>query len=233
MFDHSMEHSTTVTGSLRIVDRNTMAKVLIADDHALLRNGIKQLLADEKSIKKVGEASSGRETLAQLQAEPWDLLILDINMPDRSGIDILRQVRLTHTDTRILVLSGFPERQYAVNVLRAGASGYLNKEMAPEELLTAVRTVLQGRRYVTPALAELLLNEMDKDHDKPAHNILSEREFQVFRKLATGRAATDIADELCISVKTVSTYRTRIFEKMGFTSNADITTYALRNNLIE
>jgi DNA-binding NarL/FixJ family response regulator len=154
-------------------------------------------------------------------------------MPDRSGIDILRQIRATQSDTRILVLSGFPERQYAVNVLRAGASGYVNKEMAPEELLTAVRTVLQGRRYVTPALAEQLVNELDDDHDKPAHTKLSEREFQIFRKLAAGRSATEIADELCISVKTVSTYRTRIFEKMGFVSNADITTYALRNNLIE
>jgi len=210
-----------------------MATVLIADDHALLRSGIKQLLANEGAIKKIGEASSGREALQQLQAERWDLLILDINMPDRSGIDILRHVRATHADTRILVLSGFPERQYAVNVLRAGASGYVNKEMAPEELLLAVRAVLQGRRYVTPALAELLVNELDVDHEKPAHTQLSEREFQIFCKLATGRAATDIADELCISVKTVSTYRSRIFEKMGFTSNADITTYALRNNLIQ
>jgi two-component system, NarL family, invasion response regulator UvrY len=210
-----------------------MATVLIADDHALLRNGLKQLLASERSITKVGEASSGRETLEKLQAEPWNLLILDINMPDRSGIDILRQVRATHEHTRILILSGFPERQYAVNMLRAGASGYLNKEMAPEELLTAVRSVLQGRRYVTPALAELLVNELDADSDKPAHNSLSEREFQIFCKLATGNAATAIADELCISVKTVSTYRSRIFEKMCFTSNADITAYALRNNLIQ
>jgi len=210
-----------------------MATVLIADDHALLRSGIKQLLAGEGAIKKIGEASSGREALQQLQAERWDLLILDINMPDRSGIDILRHVRATHADTRILVLSGFPERQYAVNVLRAGASGYVNKEMAPEELLLAVRAVLQGRRYVTPALAELLVNELDADHERPAHTQLSEREFQIFCKLATGRAATDIADELCISVKTVSTYRSRIFEKMGFTSNADITAYALRNNLIQ
>jgi DNA-binding NarL/FixJ family response regulator len=217
---------------LQIGGRN-MATVLIADDHALLRNGLKQLLVGERSIAKIGEAGSGRETLEKLQAEPWDLLILDINMPDRSGIDILRQVRATHSNTRILILSGFPERQYAVNVLRSGASGYLNKEMAPEELLTAVRSVLQGRRYVTPALAELLVNELDTDSDKPAHNALSEREFQIFCKLATGRAATAIADELCISVKTVSTYRSRIFEKMCFTSNADITAYALRNNLIQ
>jgi two-component system invasion response regulator UvrY len=233
MLEAPTQRSALPTTQARAIGRVTMATVLIADDHALLRNGLKQLLTDERAIKKVGEAGSGRETLELLQAEHWDLLILDINMPDRSGIDILRQVRATHPETRILILSGFPERQYAVNVLRAGASGYVNKEMAPEELLTAVRTVLQGRRYVTPALAELLVNELDADHDKPAHNKLSEREFQIFCKLAAGRAATEIADELCISVKTVSTYRSRIFEKMGFTSNADITAYALRNNLIE
>jgi len=210
-----------------------MAKVLIADDHALLRNGVRQLLADEHNIEKIGEACSGREALAHLQEEHWDLLILDINMPDRSGVDILRQVRTAHANTRILVLSGFPERQYAVNMLRAGASGYLSKEMAPEELLTAVRTTLQGQRYVTAGLAELILNELDDATDKPAHTKLSEREFQIFRKLAGGSSATAIADELCISVKTVSTYRSRIFDKMGFRSNADMTTYALRNQLID
>jgi len=135
-----------------------MANVLIADDHAILRNGLKHLLSGERSIREIGEASSGREVLEQLQRHQWDMVLLDINMPDRSGIDILRQVRTTHPSTRVLVLSGFPEKQYAVNVLRAGASGYLNKEMAPEELLIAVKTVLQGRRYVSAALAELLVD---------------------------------------------------------------------------
>lgn len=227
------QETTSATFERRPGAGNLMAKVLIADDHAILRNGLKQLLTGEQSVRQIGEAGSGSETLTQLQNERWDLLILDINMPDRSGIDILRQVRATHPDTRVLILSGFPERQYAVNVLRAGASGYINKEMAPEELLHAVRAVLQGRRYVTPALAELLVNELDEDSDKPAHRKLSEREFQIFCKLAAGRTSTDIADELCISVKTVSTYRSRILEKMGFSSNADITAYALRNNLIQ
>ena len=210
-----------------------MSHVLIADDHAILRNGLKQLLAEERSIKKIGEAGSGREALEQLQQAKWDLLILDINMPDRSGLDILRQVRATHPDTRVLVLSGFPEKQYAVNVLRAGASGYINKEMAPEELLSAVRSVLQGKRYVSPTLAELLVSELDADQDKPMHSRLSEREFQIFCKLAAGQTVSDIADELCISVKTVSTYRSRILEKMNFGTNADMTTYALRNGLIQ
>lgn len=210
-----------------------MANVLIADDHALIRNGLKQLLSGEPLVEKIAEAGSGDEAIDKLQSDRWDLLVLDIQMPDRSGMDILRQVRTTHPDTRVLILSGFPEKQYAVNVLRAGASGYVNKEMAPEELLTAVRAVLQGRRYVTPGLAELLVNELDQDHDRPPHSALSEREFQVFCKLASGRTATEIANELCISVKTVSTYRTRVLEKMGFTSNADMTTYALRNSLIQ
>jgi two-component system, NarL family, invasion response regulator UvrY len=210
-----------------------MATVLIADDHALIRNGLKQLLADDRSIRTVGESRSGRETIDKLQEQRWDLLILDINMPDRSGIDILRQVRATHPHTRVLVLSGFPEKQYAVNVLRAGASGYLNKEMAPEELLAAVHNVLMGRRYVSPALAELLVNGLDEDQDKPMHARLSEREFQIFRKLAAGQAVSDIANELCISVKTVSTYRSRVLDKMSFNSNADLTAYALRNEIIQ
>jgi len=210
-----------------------MTTVLIADDHALIRDGIKQLLAQDHTIRTVGETRSGSETIDQLNAQHWDLLILDINMPDRSGIDILRQVRTTHPETRVLVLSGFPEKQYAVNVLRAGASGYINKEAATEELLTAVHGVLRGRRYVSPALAEQLVNGLDEEPDQPMHARLSEREFQIFRKLAAGQAVSDIANELCISVKTVSTYRSRILEKMNFTTNADLTTYALRNELIQ
>ena len=210
-----------------------MPTVLIADDHALLRSGVRQLLESEPGIDEIGEASSGRETLEALRGKAWDLLILDINMPDRSGLDVLRHVRAGHPDTRVLVLSGFSERQYALNVLRAGASGYVNKEMAPEELLTAVRTVLRGRRYVTPVLAELLVSELDADAEKPMHARLSEREFQIFCKIAAGRAVSDIAAELCLSVKTISTYRSRILEKMNFTTNADLTTYALRNGLIQ
>jgi DNA-binding NarL/FixJ family response regulator len=210
-----------------------MARVLVADDHALLRSGVRQLLEAEPGIVEIGEAGSGRETLDALRTGNWDLLILDINMPDRSGLDVLRHVRSLHPETRVLVLSGFSERQYALNVLRAGASGYVNKEMAPEELLSAVRTVLRGRRYVTPVLAELLVSELDSDADRPLHSRLSEREFQIFCKLAAGRAVSEIATELCLSVKTVSTYRSRILEKMNFGTNADLTTYALRNGLIQ
>lgn len=209
-----------------------MSKILIADDHAILRKGMKQLLGEDRINHEVGEAATGTETLDRLRQTRWDLLLLDINMPDRSGIDILRQVHASYPDTKVLILSGFPEKQYAVNMLRAGASGYLNKEMAPEELLIAVKAVLSGKRYVSAALAELLVTELDDKSDKPAHTHLSEREFQIFCKLATGDTVSDIAAELCLSVKTISTYRSRVMEKMGFNSNADITTYALRNDLI-
>lgn len=210
-----------------------MTRILLADDHAVVRAGIRDFLAADKSIRDIGEASTGRETLDQLRSSVWDLVVLDINMPDRSGIDILRQIRATHAATRVLVMSGFPERQYAVNVLRAGASGYLSKDSAPEELLKAVRTVMAGRRYVSAALAELLVSDLDGNADEPLHSKLSEREFQILCKLAAGRAVSEIAAELCISVKTVSTYRSRLLEKMNFRTNADLTSYALRNGLIQ
>jgi two-component system, NarL family, invasion response regulator UvrY len=208
-----------------------MARVLIADDHAVVRAGLRQFLDEDRAISSVGEASSGRETLERLRAEHWDLVILDIGMPDRSGLDILQQIRSGHDRTRVLVLSGYPERQYALNVLRAGASGFVEKGSSPEEFLKAVRAVLQGRRYVSATLAELLVGDLDGASDKPPHTRLSEREFQVFTKLAAGRAVSEIADELCLSVKTVSTYRSRILEKMNLQTNADLTSYALRNEL--
>lgn len=210
-----------------------MAKILIADDHAVVRAGLKQFLEDDPTIKSVGEAATGRETLDQLRAAKWDLVILDINMPDRSGLDVLRHIQSSHPEVKVLVMSAFPERQYAVNVLKAGASGYLPKDSPPEDLMKAVRTVLAGRRYVSATLAEILVSDLDNDADKPLHARLSEREFQIFCKLASGHAVSAIAAELCLSVKTVSTYRTRILEKMSFKANADLTSYALRNGLIQ
>ncbi len=210
-----------------------MTNVLIADDHAMVRAGIRQFLERDSSIKQVGEAASGRETLEQLRAGGWQLVILDINMPDKSGIDILRQIQVSYPDVRVLVVSGYSERQYATNVLKAGAMGFLSKESAPDEMLKAVKTVLAGRRYVSPALAELLVTQLDQDNDQPPHAALSEREFQIFCKIAAGRAVSDIARELSLSVKTVSTYRTRILEKMNLSTNADLTSYALRNELIQ
>jgi DNA-binding NarL/FixJ family response regulator len=190
------------------------------------------LLTECAGVCEIGEAATGQQALDRLREAPWELLILDIGMPDRSGLDILKHVRSGFPDTRVLVLSGLPERQYAINVLKAGASGYLGKECAREELLKAVHAVLAGRRYVSPTLAEMLVSELSGDSDQPMHAQLSEREFQIFCKLASGCAVSEIARELCLSVKTVSTYRSRILEKMNFRSNADMTSYAVRNSII-
>jgi two-component system invasion response regulator UvrY len=212
-----------------------MSRILIADDHAVVRAGYKQFLEVDPSISEVGEAASGNETLDLLRRQEWDLLMMDIHMPDRSGLDILKHVRSGYPDVRVLIVSGLPEEQYARNVLRAGASGYLSKGSSAEELLKAVRTVLVGRRYVSATLAEAMAADLERPRDQgqPLHSSLSTREFQIFCKLAAGAAVGGIGQELSLSTKTVSTYRSRIFEKMGFTSNADITGYALRNGLIQ
>jgi DNA-binding NarL/FixJ family response regulator len=209
-----------------------MATVLIVDDHAVVRAGLRQFLAEDRTITAIGEAASGDATLELLRRSNWDLLILDIGMPGVNGLDVLRHVRSEHPATRVLVISGYPERQYALNVLRAGASGFLTKTSAPDELLKAVNVVLRGRRYVSRALAALLLPDAD-DGDEPIHAALSEREFQIFVRLASGRAVSEIATALGLSVKTVSTYRTRVLEKMRLRTNADLTSYALRNGIIQ
>jgi two-component system invasion response regulator UvrY len=212
-----------------------MSRVLIADDHAVVRSGYKQFLEGDTSIVEIGEAANGQETLEQLRTKEWDLLLMDIHMPDRSGLDILQHVSATYPAVRVLVMSGLPEEQYARNVLRAGASGYLSKGGSPQEFLKAVRQILSGRRYVSATLAESMAADIEtnRDQDLPQHGLLSPREFQIFCKLADGATVTGIAAELALSVKTISTYRSRILEKMRFSSNADITSYALRNGLIQ
>ena len=209
-----------------------MAKLLIADDHPMVRAGLRRLLLEDRSITEIGEAASGNETLDRLRSGNWDLLILDINMPDRSGIDVLRDIRASHPKTPVLVMSGFAEKEYAINVMRAGAAGYLAKDKAPAEFARAVRTVLAGRRFISSTLSELPLTALDDPSDAPLHASLSQREFQILCKLAVGRSVTEIAKELLISVKTVSTYRIRLLEKMHLATNADLTTYAMRNGLV-
>lgn len=210
-----------------------MTKILIVDDHPMVRAGLKALLADQHKSSDMGEAASGAETLELLRTGEWHLLVLDINLPDRSGMEVLQAVHANHPSVKVLVLSVLPERQYALNVIKAGANGYLPKECAPKELLEAVRTILQGRRYVSAETAEQLITDMETDNNQPLHTRLSQREFQIFCKIATGRSVTSIGDELCLSVKTVSTYRTRILEKMSLATNADLTMYALRNALLQ
>jgi DNA-binding NarL/FixJ family response regulator len=212
-----------------------MSRVLIADDHAVVRAGYRQFLEAEPSITDIGEAATGNETMDALRKKDWDLLLMDINMPERSGLDILRHVTASYPDVRVLIMSGLPEEQYARNVLRAGASGYLSKGGSPEELIKAVRLVLMGRRYVSATLAEAMAADLEtaRDQNQPLHTALSPREFQIFGKLAAGATVSAIGEELSLSVKTISTYRARILEKMAFKSNADLTAYALRNGLIQ
>ncbi|HWI84363.1 response regulator transcription factor [Ramlibacter sp.] len=210
-----------------------MIKIGIVDDHAIVRAGLKQFLSEMVDMRVVGEASTGREAIDLVRTTEMDVIIMDLSMPGQSGIDALAMIRAKAPDVGILILSGYPEEQYAVNLIRQGASGYLNKECEPMEIVNAIRTIALGRRYISPSVAELIAQQLDRKDGSAAHDLLSEREFQVFLKLAKGETAGDIANALSLSVKTVSTYRTRLMEKMGLTSNSDLTYYALKNKLID
>lgn len=210
-----------------------MIRILIADDHAVVRAGIRQFIAGHDDLNVVGEAANGIEVIEYIKKTDIDVVVLDISMPGRSGIDTLKSLKHVRPELPVLILSGFAEEQYAINLLRAGAAGYINKEAAPAQLVAAIRTVAQGRKYVSPALAQMLADRLSvKDDEQPVHSELSQREFQIFCKLVKGEGVTQIADELFLSVKTVSTYRSRILEKMGMKSNADLTYYAIKNKLI-
>jgi DNA-binding NarL/FixJ family response regulator len=210
-----------------------MIRVLIADDHQIVRAGLRQFISDEPDIRVEGEAASGDEVMMRLREAEFDVIVLDISMPDRNGIDVLKLIRQRHAELPVLILSTYPEDQYAINLIRAGASGYLTKESAPDDLVKAIRTVAQGRRYVSATVADLLIGGLEKPTDQPLHQTLSKREFQIFCKLSRGQSVSVIADELFLSVKTVSTYRSRILEKMGMKTNADLTYYAIKNGLVE
>jgi two-component system invasion response regulator UvrY len=210
-----------------------MIKILIADDHAVVRAGLRQFIAGHGDLTVAAEAANGEEVMEHVRGQKLDVLVLDISMPGRSGIDILTSLHQAHPELPVLILSGFAEEQYAINLMRAGAAGYVNKEAAATQLVTAIRTVVQGKKYISPALAQLLADGLStKDSDQPMHGTLSRREFQIFCKLAQGNAVTQIAEELFLSVKTVSTYRTRILAKMNMKSNSDLTYYAIKNQLI-
>jgi two-component system invasion response regulator UvrY len=208
-------------------------RILLADDHKIVRAGLKQLIDAEPDLCVAGEAATSAETLAALREGHWDLVLLDISLPDRTGVDTLRLIRNHLGDIPVLIVSAFPEEQYAINLLRAGANGYLKKDSDIDEILRAIRVVLQGRRYLSPTVADLMANRLDQPNAGPAHQELSEREFQVLCKLAGGMSVTQIADELFISVKTVSTYRSRLLEKLQLGSNAELTYYAVKNGLIQ
>lgn len=208
-----------------------MTRILIVDDHAVVREGIKMILSDVPDVTVAAEARNGAEALEKIAQGSFDLVILDISMPGRSGLEILKQIKIDQPDLAVLVLSMHPEEQYGLRILRAGASGYLTKESAPEELRGAIEKVKAGRRYISPSLAERLAGNLQGYASKPAHEALSDREYEVLGMIAKGRTITEISSELNLSVKTVSTYRSRILEKLGLKSNADLIHYAIKEGL--
>lgn len=210
-----------------------MIRILIADDHAIVRLGLKQLIATQPDLEVAAEAMTGGEVLELVHAHEVDVVVLDVAMPGLNGVDVLQRLRVSHPELPVLILSGFSEKQYAFNLMRSGANGYLSKESGSEELLRAIRSVATGGKYVSAGLAQSMVQEMlDNPDGRPAHATLSEREFQIFCKLAQGTSVSAIAQELSLSVKTISTYRSRVLDKMSMRSNADITAYAIKNQLI-
>lgn len=209
-----------------------MIHVVLCDDHAVLRRGIRDTLTEAPDIRITGEASGYSELREVLRAATCDVLLLDLNMPGRSGLEVLASVRETHASIKVLVVSMYPEDQYALRCLRAGAQGYANKASDPVELIAAVRTVMQGRKYLTPEVAQMLAESLAQPATEAPHAALSERELQTLVKIASGRKLSDIAEELMLSPKTVSVYRSRVLEKLKLTNNAELTVYAIRNELV-
>ncbi len=209
-----------------------MIKVLIADDHTVVRRGLAQIISETIDMEVAGEAANGDAQLDQVRRRPFDAVVMDLNMPGRSGLDTLKQLHTEFPRLPVLVLSMHDEDQYAVRVLRAGASGYLTKESAADQLVKAIRRVAGGGKYMSEAVAESLLDRLDAGTEGPPHEALSDREFQVMRLLASGKTATEIGEMLSLSVKTISTYRARVLEKMNMKTNAELTHYAIKNNLI-
>jgi two-component system invasion response regulator UvrY len=208
-------------------------KILIADDHTIFREGLKHILTEYPDMIVADEARNGREVLDKIWNNDYDMVLLDISMPGMTGLEALKQLKNDRPKLPVLVLSMHPEEQYAVRALRAGASGYLTKESAPDELMTAIRKISQGRKYITSSLAERLALEMEADSEKPLHDVLSDREYQVLRMIAEGKTVKQIGEELSLSIKTVSTYRTRIMEKMKMTTNAELMHYAMKHHLLD
>lgn len=210
-----------------------MIRVAIVDDHAIVRAGLREFLSAHVDLRVAAECATAREALDVVRAEAADVMLLDISMPDQNGIDALQAIRARAPELPVLILSSFPEQHYATTLLRHGASGYLGKDSDPDEIVQAIRTVARGRRYITAGVAERLAADLLDGGDKPAHETLSEREFQVFLRLARGETVGQLAQSMNLSVKTVSTYRTRVMEKLALQSNSDLTYYALKNGLIQ
>ena len=209
-----------------------MLKILIADDHAVVRKGLKQILVEEYPSAKIGEVSDAEGLLNEVMGDAWDIVISDMNMPGRSGLDALSQIKQVAPQLPVLIMSMYPEDQYALRVLKAGASGYLGKDNIHDDIIKAIQTVQLGKKYITPSIAEKLANALGESSDLQPHELLSDREFDVFKLLASGKAVSDIASQLSLSATTVSTYRSRIMEKMNMRTNAELTRYGLEKKLI-
>ncbi len=215
------------------VNTGVKIRVLIADDHAIVREGLKQIIGSSGSIVVAGEAENGQQAIQQVRSGGFDVLLLDISMPDRNGIDVLKQVKKEFPSLAVLMLTMHREDQYAIRAIKAGASGYLNKQSAPAELVNALHEVAAGRKYITAALAQELANQLgDSDAGRPVHELLSDREYQTLVMIASGKTVGEIAAELALSVKTISMYRTRLLQKMKMRHNAELTHYAIRQKLV-
>ena len=209
-----------------------MKKILLVDDHQIVIQGLRNLIALETDMEVADEASSGDEALKLVRANHYDVMVLDISMPDKNGVDTLHELKHIAPDLPVLMLSGYAEEQYALNLMRSGCKGYLSKDADSDEIIHAIRTVAKGKKYISSQLAELMSYSLNNPTEKQLHELLSEREFQVFFKLASGLSPTEIGEDLHISIKTVSTYRSRILEKMQLKNNADLTYYAIKYGLI-
>jgi len=209
-----------------------MIRILIADDHAVVRRGLKHIVSEQPDMTVDGEAENARQVLDLVRTDKWDVIVLDINMPGRSGLEVLKELRREHPKLPVLVLSVHPEDQYGVRVLKAGAAGYLTKDSAPDELVQAIRKVHRGGKYVSASLAEVLAFELETETDRPRHKSLSDREYQVMTMIASGKTVGEIGKELSLSVKTISTYRARVLGKMKMRTNAELTHYAIKNQLL-
>ena len=209
-----------------------MLRVLIADDHTIVRRGLRQILLEGFPAAHVEEVGDAEELIKKVMQAEWDLVISDLSMPGRSGLEALQQIKQLQPKLPVLILSIHPEEQYALRVLRAGAAGYLSKDMAPDILVVAVQRVLMGKKYITDTIAEKLASVLDSDSNKAPHDTLSDREFTVLKQLAAGKSVSEIAEAMFLSVTTVSTYRTRIMQKMNMKNNADLTLYAIENKLL-
>jgi two-component system, NarL family, invasion response regulator UvrY len=210
-----------------------MINVVIVDDHAILRRGLGQIIAESGDIKMVGEAENSAQAMRLLREQPCDVVLLDISLPDRNGVETLKLIRKEIPKLQVLMLSMHPENQYAVRALKAGAAGYLTKQSAPSQLVSAIRQVSRGRKYVTPGVAEELANSVGHDGDNPLHQSLSIREYQTLCLIASGKTLTEIARQMSVSIKTVSVYRARILEKMRLKNNAELTHYAIKNQIVD